>query len=61
MIEKCCLRKHFCDCHCDLSSEAIVKISNYADILNVRIALGLSVTFAVTVESAGSLFNQIGL
>lgn len=62
MAKNCCLRKRFCDCHCcDLSLEAIVKSSNYADILNVRSALGLSVTFALTVESGGTLFNQIGL
>lgn len=41
-VRKLLLRIMF-DCHlCDSSSEAIVKSSNYADILNVRSALGLS-------------------
>lgn len=49
-------------CHCcDLSSGANCQSSNYADVLNVRSALGLSITFANEAQSDGSLFNQIGL
>lgn len=45
---------------CVCQKEAIVKSSNYADILNVRIALELSITFSLKTV-VDIFYNQIGL